>query len=137
MGMVSRAAIGGGLLGLVGLLAVVKAEAQIVEPDIKKWSVSQCQWLHGQVLKECMNLDGCNDDGITEDLSMASQRGLIALEPVMTVRNRKEFNSICYRVCDKKSIPTYASFDKEFCSTIPRMIAPTRSDGQRANSPPQ
>lgn len=102
-------------LALFSLLLPASVSAQIVVPDVERWTDKECRWLHRQVLDACKNLTDCTD---TSDMSMSTQRGLYALENVFTVRNQQDFDKICLRVCETKQIPTYSAFNKEFCSTV-------------------
>lgn len=91
------------------------AAGQTDLPDVKRWSERECIWLYRQVLPECKDQHPCSE---TPDFSMSTSRGLEALEPVWTVRNGREFEGICIRVCTENAMPSYSQFKKDFCSTI-------------------
>jgi hypothetical protein len=104
------------LIGLVSLPALMSASAQIVVPEVKRWTAAECRWLHSQALVHCRNhLPDCSN---MDDLAMAIQRGLNALDNVLTARERQQFDAICYNVCMSKTLPSYQSFNADFCAKI-------------------
>lgn len=103
------------LLALFSLALPESISAQIVVPDVEKWTDKECRWLHRQALEECKKLTDCTD---ASDMSMSTQRGLSALENIFTVRDRQNFDGICFRVCNIKKIPSYSVFNAEFCTTV-------------------
>lgn len=113
------ARIAGAAILLAPTLAVLQlvgqAPAQIVVPDVKKWTQQECRWMHRQVLGACRELEDCMKQ---DDMSMSTQRGLSALGNVLTVRNMENFRGICANVCASRSIPTYETFKAQFCDTV-------------------
>jgi hypothetical protein len=106
------------------VMAPVAAWAQIVVPDVKRWSEKECSWMYQQVLPECRTQRPCS---ATPDFSMSTERGLTSLDAILTVRNRQQFDGICLRVCQENTSPRYAQFKTEFCSKIKgRFPAPRR-----------
>ena len=96
------------------------ATAQIVVEDVAKWSEKECRWLHSQVLAECENQQTCSASREKLDLSMSSQRGMYALEPVISARLYHEFYGICFQACRDKTRPSYVEFQRSFCSRVMR-----------------
>jgi hypothetical protein len=97
------------------VMAPVAASAQIVVPDVKRWSEKECSWLHQQALPECRDQQPCS---ATPDFSMSTECGLTALGAIWTVRNREQFDGICLRVCQENTSPSFPQFKMEFCSKI-------------------
>ena len=97
------------------VMAPVPARAQIIVPDVKRWSEKECSWLYQQALSECRIQQHCS---ATPDFSMSTERRLTALAGIWTVRNREQFDGICLRVCQDNTSPSYTQFKLEFCSKI-------------------
>jgi hypothetical protein len=81
-------------------MAPVAASAQIVVPDVKRWSEKESSWLYQHVLPECRTQRLCS---ATPDFSMSTERGLTSLDAILTVRNRQQFDGICLRVCQENT----------------------------------
>jgi hypothetical protein len=100
------------------IITPLSASAQIVEPDVKRWSEEQCIWLHREALDECKRTDPQQECSgkLADQGSMSTIRRLNALDAFWTVRDREEFEGICFKVCKDNAKPTYRQFRKEFCS---------------------
>jgi hypothetical protein len=83
------------------IITPLAASAQIVEPDVKRWSEEQCIWLHREALDECKMTDPQQECSgkLADQGSMSTIRRLNALDAFWTVRDREEFEGICFKVC--------------------------------------
>ena len=103
------------LLGLA--LFATPAMAQRVVPDAETFSENDCRWLHTQYLGECVASQYCGE-GLGDEFSMSTQRGMSALEPVMTVRAHDELNAICHEACETRKRMDYSQFKASICKPL-------------------
>src|SRR5215813_9620168 len=83
----------GGIVVSTWIITPLAASAQIVVPDVKRWSEEQCVWLHRHALEACKRTDPQQECSgkMAEETSMAINRGLSALDAFWRVRDREEF----------------------------------------------
>lgn len=105
---------------LIALLISPVANSQIVVPDAKKFTETDCRWLHSQFLGECVEAEKCTWRPEERDFSMSTQRGMSSLETVLTVRSAQTINQTCYEVCKAKKKVGYQEWRKLICKPLIR-----------------
>jgi hypothetical protein len=80
----------------------------------KALTKADCDWLYSQVLEECSGMASDNCSYPLEAVSMASFRGVNALNDNPAF-SRDVFNKICADACAKKQKPDRIKFMQTFC----------------------
>jgi hypothetical protein len=106
--------------GLFVLVLMPTAKAQTVVEDAKRFTEADCRWLHTQFLGECMASAKCSHLREAWDFSMSTQRGLTALETVITVRSMYAISSACERACVTKLKIAYSEWKQLICKPLTR-----------------
>lgn len=116
--MVSRIAIY--LLAALSFSLCMSAsvKAQIVVDDVKSFTEKECRWLHSQFLGECLGAARCTAKREEMDFSMSTQRGMYALETVLTIRAAEEIGTICEQTCKTRKRMGYTNWRASICKQL-------------------
>lgn len=108
-----------GSLGVI-FFVTLDASAQKVVEDVKKFTERECQWLHRNFLDECLNRDNFASSkcSTSPDLSMSTNRGMSALEPVLTVRIAGQIHAICQKTCESQRKIGYKEWRSSICRPL-------------------
>ena len=91
-----------------------------MEPNAKKFTDQDCQWLYSQFLGECISIEKCTSRYENFDFSISTSQGLGSLETVITVRVMDAIISACERACSAKTRPPIEEWRKTICKPLMR-----------------
>lgn len=112
-----------GRIGMVltGLMLSPGASlAQIVVPNATRFTERDCRCLHAGFLDACIASETCGLHPDELSYSMALQRGMSSLEPVITVVAMHEIEAACERSCKSKHPMDYPVLRRTICLPLMR-----------------
>lgn len=89
--------------------------AQIVVPSATHFTERDCRWLHQEFLAACAQSETCSSHPDELSYSMALQRGMSALETVITVAAMHEIDAACKQSCKSKHSMDYTTLRRTVC----------------------
>jgi hypothetical protein len=113
--MATRGRLSIALASLMLISSGVVSLAQIVVPNAKRFTERDCRWLHKDFLEACAQSETCSSHPDELSYSMALQRGMSALETVITVAAMHEIEAACKQSCKSKHSLDYSTLRRTVC----------------------
>jgi hypothetical protein len=101
-------------------LTTTLVRAQIVEPNVERFTAKECKWLHSGFLDACKSSEICGPYPDEFAYPMVLQRGMSSLETVLTATARSRLEAACEGSCRSKSVVPYAHFRRAVCAPLLR-----------------